>query len=169
MSSEKGSARGRTNSTSSKGHRPSSSSNSEPSPMSAYQYTMDLGFTIVTRSRSRLSSIWIGSPTESSTPPRPSVNLIRPSGGVIQMRPPASPSSNRESSTPPTTYSQAVTLDKRFVPRPEIKSYFQKSIVVYDPIIEPEYQSLTLEEMVSKIFPKDFNFLPEDLKKKKIL
>ena len=81
------------------------------------------------------------------------------------MRPPASLSSNRESSTPPTTNSQTVTPDKRLVPRPEIKSYFQKPIVVYDPIIEPKYQSLTSEETVSKIFPKDFNFLPEDLKK----
>ncbi|KAA0038837.1 hypothetical protein E5676_scaffold1121G00570 [Cucumis melo var. makuwa] len=106
MSSEKGSARGRTNSTSSKGNRPSSSSNFAPSPMSAYQYAMDLGFTTVTRSRSRSSSIRIGSPTESSTPPRPSANLIRPSRGVVQMRPSASHSSNKESSTLPTTYSQ---------------------------------------------------------------
>ncbi|XP_050941530.1 uncharacterized protein LOC127149710 [Cucumis melo] len=113
MSSEKGSARGRTNSTSSKGNCPSSSSNSVPSPMSADQYAMDLGFTTVTRSRSRSSDIRIGSPTESSTPPRPSANLIRPSGRVVQMRPHASPSSNRESSTPPTTYSQAVTPNKR--------------------------------------------------------
>ncbi|KAA0032003.1 hypothetical protein E5676_scaffold96G00980 [Cucumis melo var. makuwa] len=87
MSSEKGSARGRTNFTSSKGNRQYSSSNSAPSPMSANQYTMDLGFTTVTRSRSRSYGIRIGSPTESSTPPRPSVNLIRPSGGVVQMRP----------------------------------------------------------------------------------
>ncbi|KAA0026217.1 hypothetical protein E5676_scaffold343G00750 [Cucumis melo var. makuwa] len=165
MSSKKGNARGRTNSTSSKGNRLSSSSNSAPSPMSADQYAMDLGFTIVTRSRSRLSGIGIGFPTESSTPPRPSANLIRPFGRVVQMKPPASPSSNRKSSTPPTTYSQAVTPDKRFVPRPKIKFYFQKSIVVYDPTIELEYQSLTLEEAVSKIFPEDFNFLPEDLRK----
>ncbi|KAA0060485.1 hypothetical protein E5676_scaffold119G00760 [Cucumis melo var. makuwa] len=81
--------------------------------MSADQYAMDLGFTTVTRSRSRSSDIRIGSPTESSTPPRPSANLIRPSGRVVQMRPHASPSSNRESSTPPTTYSQAVTPNKR--------------------------------------------------------
>ncbi|KAA0051485.1 hypothetical protein E6C27_scaffold174G00040 [Cucumis melo var. makuwa] len=113
MSLEKGSGRGRTNSTSSKGNHPSSSSNSAPSPMSANIYAMDLGFTTIIRSRSRLYGIRIGSPTESSTPPRSSTNLIRPSGGIIQMRPPASPSSNRESSTSPTTYSQAVTLDKR--------------------------------------------------------
>ncbi|KAA0066421.1 hypothetical protein E5676_scaffold602G00180 [Cucumis melo var. makuwa] len=133
--------------------------------MSADQYAMDLGFTTVTRSRSRSSSIRIESSTESSTPPRPSANLIRPFGGAVQMRPPASPSSNRESSTPPTTYSQTVTPDKRFVPRPEIKSYFQKSIVVYDLIIEPEYQSITLEKTVSKIFLDNFNLLPEDLRK----
>ncbi|TYK23025.1 hypothetical protein E5676_scaffold386G001370 [Cucumis melo var. makuwa] len=163
MSSEKGSARGRTNSTSSKGNRPSSSSNSVPSSISAYQYAIDLGFTMVTRSRSRLFGIWIGSLTESSTPLRPSANLIRPSGEVIQMRSLASPSSNMESSTPPpTTYSQAVTPDKRFVPRPEFKTYFKKSIEVYYPTIELEYQNLTLEEStVSKIFPKGFNFLPE--------
>ncbi|KAA0066384.1 hypothetical protein E5676_scaffold602G00610 [Cucumis melo var. makuwa] len=140
MSSKKGSARGRTNSTSSKGNHASSSSNSAPSPTGADQYAMEVGFTTVTRSRSRSSNIRIGSLTESTTPPRPSVNLIHPSSGVVQMRPPASPSSNRESSTPSTTYSQAVTPDKRFVPRPEIKSYFQKLIVVYDPIIELEYQ-----------------------------
>ncbi|KAA0032939.1 hypothetical protein E5676_scaffold482G00650 [Cucumis melo var. makuwa] len=116
MSSKKESARVRTNSTSSKRNSPSSSSNSAPSPMSADQYAMDLRFTIVTRSRSRSFVIRIGSPTESSTPPRPSANLIRPSGEVVQMRPPASPFSNRESSTPPTTYSQAVTPNKRFVP-----------------------------------------------------
>ncbi|KAA0063460.1 hypothetical protein E5676_scaffold110G00300 [Cucumis melo var. makuwa] len=144
MSTKKGSARGRTNSTSLKDNRPSSS-NFAPSPMSAYQYAMDLGFTMVIRSRARSSDIRIGSPTESSTPHRPSTNLVRPSGEVIQMRPHASPSSNRES-TPPTTYSQVVTPDKRFVPRPEIKSYFQKPIVVYNPIIESEYQSLTLEK-----------------------
>ncbi|KAA0067933.1 hypothetical protein E6C27_scaffold138G001030 [Cucumis melo var. makuwa] len=108
MSSEKVSARGRTNSTSSKGNCPYSSSNSAPSPMSANQYAMDLGFTTVTRSRSRSFDIKIGSPTESSTPPRPSANLIHSSGGVVQMRPPVAPSSNRESSTPPITYSQAV-------------------------------------------------------------
>ncbi|KAA0041195.1 hypothetical protein E6C27_scaffold128G001430 [Cucumis melo var. makuwa] len=85
--------------------------------MSADQYAMDLRFTTVTRSKSRSSDIQIGSPTESSTPPRPSANLIRPSSGFVQMRPPASPSSNNESSTPPTTYSQAVTPNKRF---PEI-------------------------------------------------
>ncbi|KAA0025901.1 hypothetical protein E6C27_scaffold34G001890 [Cucumis melo var. makuwa] len=45
MSSKMGSARGRTNSTSSKGNHPSSSSNSAPSPMSADQYAMELGFT----------------------------------------------------------------------------------------------------------------------------
>ena len=83
------------------------------------------------------------------------------------MRPPTFSSSNRESSTPPpTTFSKAITLDKWFVPRPKIKTYFQKSIVLYDPIIEPEYQSLTLEE--TKIFPKGFNFLPEDLTKKRM-
>ncbi|KAE8646253.1 hypothetical protein Csa_023844, partial [Cucumis sativus] len=153
----------RANSTSSRGNRPSSSSNSAPSPMSADQYAMDLGFTTVTRSRARSSRIQIGSPTKSSTPPRTSANLIRPSSEVVQMRPLASPLSNRESSTPPTTYSQVITPDKRFVPRLEIKSYFQKPVIVYDSIIEPEYQSLTLEETVSKIFPDNFNFLPDDL------
>ncbi|KAA0026180.1 hypothetical protein E5676_scaffold343G001290 [Cucumis melo var. makuwa] len=127
MNSKKGSTRGRTNSTSSKGNLPSSSSNSTPSPMSANQYAMDLGFTTVTQSRSRSSDIQIGSQTESSTPPRPWANLSHPSGGVVQMRPPTSPSSNRESSTPPT-YSQAVTSNKRFETRLEIKSYFQKPI-----------------------------------------
>ncbi|KAA0032507.1 hypothetical protein E6C27_scaffold465G00150 [Cucumis melo var. makuwa] len=112
MSSKKGSARGRTNSTSSKGNCPSSSSNSAPSPMSVDQYAMDLGYTTVIQSRSKSSGIWIRSPMESSTPPRPSVNLIHPFGEVIQMRSSASPSSNRESSTLPTTYSQAVTPDK---------------------------------------------------------
>ena len=64
------------------------------------------------------------------------------------------PSSNIESSTPPSTiYSQVVTPNKQFVPKPKIKTYFQKMIIVYDPIIEHEYQSLTLEETVSKIFP----------------
>ncbi|KAA0047770.1 hypothetical protein E5676_scaffold155G001130 [Cucumis melo var. makuwa] len=124
MSSKNGSVRGRIDSTSSKGNLPSFSSNSAPSPMSADQYAMDLGFTMVTQSRSRSSGIWIGSPTESSTPPRPSANLIRPFGGVIQMRHVASPSSNKESFTPPTTYSQVVTPDKWFVSRPENKSYF---------------------------------------------
>ncbi|KAA0059031.1 polyprotein [Cucumis melo var. makuwa] len=46
------------------------------------------------------------------TPPRPSANLIRSSGIFVQMRPLASLSSNRESSTPSTTYSQTVTPDK---------------------------------------------------------
>ncbi|KAA0051330.1 hypothetical protein E6C27_scaffold55G00480 [Cucumis melo var. makuwa] len=95
-----------------KGNCPSSSSNSAPSPMSMDQYAMDLGFTMVTRSRSRSSDIWIGSPTESSTRPRPLANLIRHSSGVVQMRPPTSPSSIRETSTSPTTYSQVVTPDK---------------------------------------------------------
>uniref|UniRef100_A0A9I9E7U5 Uncharacterized protein n=1 Tax=Cucumis melo TaxID=3656 RepID=A0A9I9E7U5_CUCME len=103
MSSEKGSARGRTNSTRLKGNHPSSSSNSAPSPISADQYAIDLGFTTVTRSRSRSSGIRIGSPMESSTPHRPSANLIHLFGEVVQITPPASPSSNRESSTPPTT------------------------------------------------------------------
>uniref|UniRef100_A0A9I9ELE2 Uncharacterized protein n=1 Tax=Cucumis melo TaxID=3656 RepID=A0A9I9ELE2_CUCME len=76
---KKGSVRGRTNSTSSNGNRPSSSSNSAPSPMSADQYAMDLGFTMVTRSRTRSFGIRVGSPTESSTLPRPLVNLIHPS------------------------------------------------------------------------------------------
>ncbi|TYK08792.1 hypothetical protein E5676_scaffold1300G00210 [Cucumis melo var. makuwa] len=93
--------------------------------MSADQYAMDLGFTTVTRSRSRSSGIRIGSLTESSTPPRPSANLICPSGGVVQMRPSASPSSNKEYSTPPTTYSQVVTPDKWFVPRPESNLIFK--------------------------------------------
>ncbi|TYK24225.1 hypothetical protein E5676_scaffold27G00310 [Cucumis melo var. makuwa] len=113
MSSKKGSARGRTNSTSSKGNHPSSSSNFAPSPMSVDQYAMHLGFTTLTQSKSRSCGIRIGSPTESLTPPRPLANLIRPSGKVVQMRFPTSPLSNRESSTPPTTYSQAVTPDKR--------------------------------------------------------
>ncbi|KAA0038233.1 hypothetical protein E5676_scaffold84664G00470 [Cucumis melo var. makuwa] len=86
---------------------------------------------------------------ESLTPPRPSAILIHPSGRVVQMRPSGSPSSNKESSTPPpTTYSQAVTPKKWFVSRLEIKTYFQKSIAVYDPIIESEYQSLSLDEIV---------------------
>ncbi|KAA0025868.1 hypothetical protein E5676_scaffold195G00150 [Cucumis melo var. makuwa] len=41
------------------------------------------GFTMVTRSRSRSSDIWIESHMESSTPLRPLANLIRPSGGVV--------------------------------------------------------------------------------------
>ncbi|TYK05499.1 hypothetical protein E5676_scaffold83G002110 [Cucumis melo var. makuwa] len=74
--------------------------------MSADQYAMDLGFTVVTRSRSRSSDIQIGYLTKSSTLLRPSTNLIRPSGRVVKMMPPPSPSSNRESSSPhPTTYS----------------------------------------------------------------
>ncbi|KAA0053156.1 hypothetical protein E6C27_scaffold1248G00100 [Cucumis melo var. makuwa] len=163
MSSKKGSARGRTNSTSSKGNRPSSSSNFAPSPMSVDQYAMHLGFTTLTQSKSRSSGIRIGSPTESLTPPRPLANLIRPSGKVVQMRFPTSPLSNRESSTPPTTYSQAVTPDKRFVPRLEIKSYFQKPTVVYDPIIEPGYQTSSSiqedEEQVDPEYDLDDSFL----------
>ncbi|KAA0060855.1 hypothetical protein E6C27_scaffold137G00900 [Cucumis melo var. makuwa] len=127
MSSEKGSVRGRTNSTSSKGNRPSSSSNSAPSPMSADQYAMDLGFATVTRSRSRSSDIRIGSLTESSTSPRPSTNLIRPFDGVVQMRPLAFPSSNRESSTPLTAYSQAVTPDKAVCAKTRDQILFSKA------------------------------------------
>lgn len=37
--------------------------------------------------------------------------------------------------------------------------------MVYDPIIEPEYQNLTLDETISKIFPQGFNFIPNDLRK----
>ncbi|KAA0041699.1 hypothetical protein E5676_scaffold594G00320 [Cucumis melo var. makuwa] len=84
---KKGSVRGRTNSTSSNGNRPSSSSNSAPSPMSADQYAMDLGFTMVTRSRTRSFGIRVGSPTESSTLPRPLVNLIHPSEDEEQVDP----------------------------------------------------------------------------------
>ncbi|KAA0034836.1 hypothetical protein E6C27_scaffold213G00790 [Cucumis melo var. makuwa] len=81
--------------------------------MSAYQYAMDLGFITITQSKSRLSDIQIESLMESATPSRPLANLIRPSGGVVQMRPPTT-SSNKESYTPPTTYSQAVTSGKQF-------------------------------------------------------
>ncbi|KAA0037370.1 hypothetical protein E5676_scaffold85G00520 [Cucumis melo var. makuwa] len=110
MSSERRGARGRVSSTSSKANQRSSSSNSTPLPMSADQYAMDLGFTKVSLSRSRSFGIWIGSLTESLTSPRPLAKLIRPSDGVVQMRPPTSPSSNRKSSTPPpTTYSHVVT------------------------------------------------------------
>ncbi|KGN44648.1 hypothetical protein Csa_015821 [Cucumis sativus] len=106
MSLERGSVRGRANSISSRGNHPSSYSNLAPSPMSADQYAMNLGFTTVTISRARSSDIQIGyNSTESSTPPRPSTNLIRPSGEVIQTRPSASSLSNRDSSPPPTTYS----------------------------------------------------------------
>ncbi|KAA0050988.1 hypothetical protein E5676_scaffold675G00510 [Cucumis melo var. makuwa] len=83
MSSEKGSTRRRTDSTSSKGNCPSSSSNSIPSLMSEDQYAIDLGFTTVTQSRLRSPNIRIGSPMESSTRPRTSTNLIHPFGGVV--------------------------------------------------------------------------------------
>ncbi|KAA0061978.1 hypothetical protein E6C27_scaffold89G002780 [Cucumis melo var. makuwa] len=122
MSFERGNTKGRLISTSSKGNRSSSSSNYAPSPMNANQYAMDLGFATVSRSRSR---------SKSSTPPRPSASLICPSCRVVQMRPHVSPSSNKESSTPsPTTYSQVVTPEKWFVPKPKIKSYFQKSMIL---------------------------------------
>ena len=58
-----------------------------------------------------------------------------------------------------------VTLDKRFVPAPKIKIYFKKPIVVYDPITEFKYQSLTLDETISKIFLKSLNFHSKDLRK----
>lgn len=57
--------------------------------MNANQYAVDLGFITVIRSISRSFGIQIESPTESTTPPRPSTCLIYPSDIVIQMRPPA--------------------------------------------------------------------------------
>ena len=51
------------------------------------------------------------------------------------------------------------------MPRPEIKSYFQKQLVINEPIIKPEFQGLNPEETIPKMFPEGFNFILEDLRK----
>lgn len=164
MSVDRTWGRGRGISTFSRGSCLSSSLNSTPSSMSAYQYTMDLVFIMVTWSRS--FGIQIKSPTESSTPLRLLANLIYPFGEIVQITFPTSPSSNRESYTPPPiTYSQVVTLEKWFEPQLEIKTYFKKHTVIYDPIIELKYQNLILDEIVSKMFSEGFIFLLKDLKR----
>lgn len=58
-----------------------------------------------------------------------------------------------------------MTLEKRFISRPEIKTYFQKSQIINEPIIKPEFQGLKLEDTISKMFIEGFNFVLEDLKK----
>lgn len=163
-----------TPSSSSKGKAQTSNSTS-PAPMTANQYAMDFGFTPVAKSKaSKSSSIQLLSSIGSYIPQGPSPFIIRPpTGQVAQLRPPVSSSSQgssipSSSSSRPLTFKQAVQPEPRFVPRQEIKTYFQKANVLVESIIEPEFQCPDFKETLSKIYPKSFNFIPDDLRKTRI-
>lgn len=147
-----------------KGKSPASSNFA---PMSADQYAMNLGFTTVTRSRSRSSDIVIHEASESPTPQRSTTSSKRPSAlSPFPLRPTVS--SNQGSPIPSSTFSQEVQPEKRFISGLEVKSYFQKTNPVYDHIIEPEFESLSLEETIQKMFPEGFLFQPDNLQKIRI-
>ena len=79
-----------------KGKKPISSSNT-PTPMTSDSYAMDAGFTLVTRSRAKLSK----KQAEVITPVRPSASSTRPST-VTPSRPTVSSTSKGPLSPQPT-------------------------------------------------------------------
>ena len=139
-----------------KGKKPIASSNT-PTPMTSDSYAMDAGFTLVTRSREKLSKKQV----EVITPTRPSASSTRPSAAT-----PSRPtvSSTSKGSSIPSTYSDVV-VPVRFSPVPEIRTYFQKSVSIPEVLVEPEYDDPKIREVVKKAYPSGFFYIPEDLHK----
>ena len=129
-----------------KGKKPNASS-STPTPMTSDGYAMDSGFTLVTRSKAKLSK----KQTEVITPTRPSASSTRPSV-VTPSRPTVSSTSKKPSV--PSTYSDAV-VPVRFSPVPEIKTYFQKSVSIPEALVEQEYDDPKIGEVVKKAYHRD--------------
>ena len=139
-----------------KGKKPNASS-STPTPMTFNSYAMDAGFTLVTRSKAKLSK----KQAEVITPARPSASSTRPSA-VTPSRPTVSSTSKGPSV--PSTYSDVV-VSVRFSPVLEIKTYFQKSVSIPEALVEPEYDDPKIGEVVKKAYPSGFFYIPEDLHK----
>lgn len=129
--------------------------------MSSNSYAMDIGFTPVTRYKTISTGIWLGSPTKSSTPPRPSSSSIRPSSGLVQLRPIVSPSTVSSSrSTTPSTYSTIVQPRRRFQPRPEITTYIPKQVWSTNLSLKMNTKVSTHSRLFTKSILKISGFIP---------
>ena len=146
--------------TAEKGKKPIASSNTH-TPMTSYSYAMDAGFTLVTRSKVKLSQKQVGV----ITPTRPSASSTRPSS-VTPSRP--NVSSTSKGPSVPSTYSDAV-VPVRFSPVLEIRTYFQKYVSLPEALVEPEYDDPKISEVGKKAYPSGFFYIPEDLHKTKVL
>ena len=140
------------------GKKPIASSNT-PTPMTSESYAMDVGFTLVTRSRAKLSK----KQAEVITPTRPSASPTRPSA--------ATPSRPTVSSTSKGPFVRSTSSDAvvpvRFSPVPEIRTYFQKYVSIPEALVEPEYDDQKISEAVKKAYPSGFFYILEDLHKTK--
>ena len=113
--------------------------------MTSDSYGMDVGFTVVTRSKAKLAQ----RQTEVITPTRPYASSTRPSA-VTPSRPTISSTSKGPSV--PLIYSDAV-VSVQFSPVLEIRTYFQKSVSLPEARVEPEYDDPKISEVIKKAYP----------------
>ena len=118
---------------------------------------MDAGFTLVTKTRAKLSK----KQAEVITLRRPSASSTRPSAASLS-RPTVSSTSKWPSV--PSTYSDAV-VPVRFSPVPEIRTYFQKSVSIPEALVKQEYDDPKITEVIKKAYPSRFFYIPKDLHK----